>query len=129
MKRSPLKKKSKTKISTLRNKCDLLLSPLIKKMYPNCLLCGEPTQVAHHHVHKSKSNALRYDLENLINLCGKCHLRLHLDESFWASKIVQIKGVEWFEELERKKNQITVKADVSWYENNLDRLTELLTKD
>ena len=31
---------------------------------------------------------------------------LHCNESFWASKIVLIKGTQWFEKLEREKNKI-----------------------
>lgn len=108
-------------IKTLRNKCDALLTPLIKKLHPRCLLCNNETQVAHHHVHKSQSNALRYYLPNLINLCNHCHLALHMNESYYASKIIQIKGLEWFNDLERKKNEL-VKANVWWYQENLERL-------
>lgn len=117
-------------ISSVRNKCDALLTPIIKALFPKCLLCPfatEPrnndTQVAHHHVHKSKSLILRYVLDNLIPLCNACHMMLHHNESYWASKIVQIKGVEWFNRLERVKNQ-TVKADVHFFMRNLALLQE-----
>lgn len=102
------------KLSTMRNKCDNLLTPIIKALHPKCLLCGHDTQVAHHHFHKSQSTRLRYELDNLINLCNSCHLKLHMNESFWASKIIQLKGIEWFNELERK-NREGVKADVHFY--------------
>lgn len=91
--------------------CDKLLTPIVKMMHPVCLLhghvegCNYYTEVAHHHVHKSKSLILRYNFDNLINLCHHCHLMLHFNESFWASKIVQIKGLEWFEKLEKEKKQ------------------------
>lgn len=113
------------KTGTLKNKCDKLLSPVLRKLKPDCLLCGAPTQVAHHHVHKSKSNRLRYELENLINLCNGCHFKLHHNESYWASKIVEIKGLKWFKELEKMKNE-TVKTDYLFYEANLTKLEELL---
>src|SRR5690606_34224726 len=91
-KRKPKKKVRKKReklpsIKTTRNKADALLTPIVKKLYPKCLLCNEPTQVAHHHVHKSASTRLRYELDNLINLCHPCHHRLHHNESFWASRI------------------------------------------
>lgn len=92
--------------------CDKLLSPIIRELHPVCLLngtnpnCTYNTEVAHHHVHKSKSLALRYFWDNLIPLCNHCHLMLHMNESFWASKIVQIRGLEWFCQLEKKKNEI-----------------------
>ncbi len=118
-------KKKLPKLSTMRNKCDNLLTPIIKALHPKCLLCGHDTQVAHHHFHKSQSTRLRYELDNLINLCNGCHLKLHMNESFWASKIVQIKGLEWFASLERK-NQESVKADVHYYIQNSFRLLDIL---
>lgn len=111
-------------LSTMRNKCDKLLTPIIKIMHPKCLLCPNPTQVAHHHVHKSKSTRLRYYIPNLINLCHQCHVRLHNNESYWASMIVKIRGVEWFRDLELKNREI-VKADVHYYIEEHKRLEEL----
>lgn len=118
------KKERKLKVSTIKNKCDGLLTPIIKQIFPRCLLCNNPTQVAHHHVHKSKSTRLRYELSNLINLCHKCHLALHHNESYYASRIVKIKGLAWFEDLEKMKQE-TVKADVTFYLNHFTRLTKI----
>ncbi len=101
-------------LKTTRNKCDSLLTPIIKLLSPHCLLCGRDTEVAHHHVHKSKSTILRYHFFNIIELCNSCHFKLHQNESYWASKIVDIKGIEWFKLLDKKKNEI-VKADVHWF--------------
>lgn len=114
------------KISTVRNKCDSLLTPIIKFLYPNCLLCGRQTEVAHHHVHKSKSTRLRYELDNLINLCTSCHCKLHQNESYWASKIVDIKGMDWFKKIDKLGQEI-VKADVHWFILQHERLSELST--
>lgn len=125
MKKTPLKKKSKSPTAKLCKKCDDLLSPIVIKKYPKCLLCGLPTQVAHHHIHKSKSNRLRHDLLNLINLCHSCHFALHQNESYYASKIVKIKGLKWFAKLEKLKQE-SIKADVIYYEKTLKRLTKLL---
>lgn len=122
-----IKKRMKTKLpklSTIRTKCDNLLTPIIKLIFPKCLLCGKDTEVAHHHFHKSESNRLRYELDNLINLCQSCHLSLHMRESHHASRIVVIKGVNWFVDLEKKKWEY-VKADVHWYIAQHKRLQEL----
>ena len=129
MKRSPIKRVGKSATSKMQKKCDRLLSPIITEMHPVCLLnglednlnCAYESQVAHHHVHKSKSLALRYDLENLIPLCTHCHLMLHHNESYWASKIVEIKGLDWFREIEIKKRG-TVKADIHWYNMQFETL-------
>jgi 5-methylcytosine-specific restriction endonuclease McrA len=115
------------KLSTMRNKCDALLTPIIKEIYPRCLLntsnCSSYTQVAHHHIHKSRSTRLRYELDNLIPLCHHCHVVLHHNESYHASKIIEIKGIEWFKELDKMKDEY-VKADVHWYIEQYERLKD-----
>jgi len=121
-----IKKKKRDKlpsVKTMRNKCDKLLSPLIKRMYPTSMF-GEETQVAHHFIKKSQSSALRYYIPNLIPLTNAQHQALHNNESFWSTKIVQIRGMEWFDDLEAKKNEY-VKTDVHFYIENYKRLTEI----
>lgn len=135
LRRTPLRAKKKAKrtklpaVTTMRNKCDKLLTPIIKEMYPVCLLrgsttCNYYTQVAHHHVHKSRSSRLRYDIENLIPLCHACHKMLHHDESFWGAKVAQIKGSEWFQYIEKAKQE-TVKTDVHFYLAEYKKLSQL----
>lgn len=123
-----MRKSAKITVKKVRNQADALLTPIIKTMYPRCLLCGQPTQVAHHHVHKSQSTRLRYELDNLIPLCNKCHCALHVgDESYHASRIVEIKGVGWFRKLEKMKHEI-VKADVLYYSVQLGKLRSIFNK-
>ena len=102
--------------------CDKLLSPIIVKLYPRCLLCNGQTQVAHHHCHKSKSLTLRYDFKNLIPLCNSCHFKLHFNESFWASKIVKIKGLKWFSYIEKKKQETLRYPDYDTIYAKLDKM-------
>ncbi|MDD5068887.1 MAG: HNH endonuclease signature motif containing protein [Candidatus Pacebacteria bacterium] len=114
-------KKNLPSLKSARDRADSLLTPLIALLSPHCLLCGRNTEVAHHHVHKSKSTRLRYDLDNLIPLCGSCHFKLHQNESFWAGKIIEIKGLEWFQKLDRTGQEI-VKADVHYFINKHEEL-------
>lgn len=93
-------------------------------MYPNSMFGGQ-TEVAHHFVKKSKSNMLRYELNNLIPLTQAQHQALHNNESFWSGKIINIKGIEWFRELERIKN-LSTKIDIHWYISNYERLSKIL---
>lgn len=153
MKRTPLKRKTplrsrrtalgstkrtKTKIArpklpkatTVRNKADALLTPIIKALHPHCLLrgaenCAGLTQVAHHHVHKSSSSRLRYELSNLIPLCNACHILLHGNESYWGSRVTQLRGMDWFDELQALRKE-SVKTDVHFYLANYERLQTLL---
>jgi hypothetical protein len=120
------------KPATVRNKADLLLTPIIKLLYPNCLLrgaerCAGVTQVAHHHVHKSSSSALRYEIMNLVPLCGACHALLHANESYWGSRVTQLRGLDWFNELQEKRKE-SVKTDVHFYLAHYARLKAYLSE-
>ena len=110
--------------------CDKLLTPIVKKLSPICIFWGDPfakctkeTQVAHHHCHKAKSLTLRYDLKNLIPLCNHCHLMLHWNESYWASKVVQIRGLRWFKYIEKKKQETLRYPD---YDKIYEKLSKML---
>jgi len=130
-KNKPLRARSKLPtVKTMRNKCDKLLTPIIKVMHPYCFLgaaenCQSVTQVAHHHVLKSQCTNLRYDINNLIPLCTPCHMMLHSHETYWSSVIVEQKGMEWWLPLKAKK-PIMVKADVHFYIENYERLSKIL---
>ena len=127
----PLRARSKLPtVKTMRNKCDKLLTPIIKVMHPYCFLgasqnCQSVTQVAHHHVLKSQCTNLRYDIDNLIPLCSPCHMMLHSHETYWSSVIVEQKGMGWWLPLKAKK-PIMVKADVHFYIENYERLSKIL---
>lgn len=124
-KRKAVAKRSKLPpLKTMRNKCDALLTPIIKKMYPQCIFTGQETQVAHHAIKKSTSSALRYYLPNLIPLTHFAHSRLHSDEILWTGRLIAIKGLDWWNDLEEKKNVYT-KVDIHWYIENYQRLKDI----
>lgn len=124
-KRSKVAKRAKLPtVKTMRNKCDALLTPIIKKMYPHCIFTGQETQVAHHAIKKSTSSALRYYLPNLIPLTHQAHLRLHSDEILWTGRLIEKKGLEWWQDLMEKKEVFT-KCDVHHYIAEYARLKEL----
>lgn len=107
--------------------CDKLLTPLIAKKYPKCLLCPNPTQVAHHYIRKACSSSLRYDEKNLINLCHKCHFKVHHNnESFWNNEIRDIKGEDWWNYLKENQSKY-VKRDCLYYDITFERLSSSLS--
>ncbi len=119
-------------LSTLRNKCDALLTPLCKKISPNCESCGQPTQVGHHWIEKSRSSFLRYDMRNLIALCNPCHAKIHnrfgnsvvggLDV---AEIIINKRGREWKLQMDID-HKIYQKVDRDYYLTNYAHLRSLL---
>lgn len=120
-------KKKLPSIKTMRNKCDKLLTPIIKLMFPYCIFTGEPTEVAHHAIKKSTSSSLRYYLPNLIPLTHKAHMRLHADEILWTGKLIEIKGMDWWKDLMSKKETYT-KCDVHFYIEQYERLSYIQEK-
>ena len=90
--------------------CDNLLTPILKKIAPQCLLCGKPTQVAHHHFKKERSLTLRYNFKNLIPLCNGCHFSMKWEEGIMSCRIMLIKGRSWFIKL-NEANKIKIKPD------------------
>lgn len=117
----PRKRPKGTETQAMRKKCDDLLTPIIKILYPRCLITGEPTEVAHHHVKKSISSSLRYYIPNLIPLTHKAHSALHQNETYWNEFVETIKGREWKEDIDRQR-KVPVKADLQWYTENYNRL-------
>lgn len=111
-------------LKTLKNKADSLLTPLIIKLFPRCLLCSQPAQVAHHFIKKSESNRLRYEMDNLIPLCHKCHCALHNHETIYSGRITLLKGTEWFMNLIKKKKEY-IKVDRFYYREAIERLLKL----
>jgi len=109
-----------------QKKCDALLSPIIIKLNPKCLLCRGKTHVAHHFIKKSVSSFHRYNLDNLINLCSGCHFRLHFnDEGLWNGRIALLKGKRWLDKLEKHKRDY-IKCNKEYYEKTYKRLKKLL---
>lgn len=124
----------KSKTSQLQHKADKLLQELIRKLFPKCEVCGQPTQVGHHIVEKSRSSILRYELKNIAHLCNPCHLKIHnifgnsVLGSYHPLKVI-IKnhgGEKWLEKLEKEGKKL-VKTNAEWYNYHLERLSTQLS--
>ena len=72
----------------------------LKKWGYVCVACGEPADCFHHFVLKSRSVLLRFNVDNAIPICRKCHYNIHHSydplvrhETIEAIKIA--KGEKW----------------------------------
>ena len=79
MKQTRLKKKSKSPRRIIIDKADKLLQDWMRLKHKGekCEICGEPFELSHHYIAKSQSTKLRFDEENLILVCSKCHFKIH----------------------------------------------------
>jgi hypothetical protein len=121
---------AKSDLRKAQEKCDKLLTPIIKKLYPKCEACGHETQVAHHWIEKSRSNYLRYDLRNLVALCHSCHARIHnrfgnnITSSLdIAETIIKKRGKKWREQLDKDAHKL-IKVNVDYYKQKLAELND-----
>ena len=106
----------RSKLGTLRNKCDKLMQQIGHEENPTCLLCGKPQQVMHHFFPKSVSSFLRYEWRNLIPLCNGCHMRLHQSgDPTYEQRIIKIKGKKWFDWLATNARNY-IKINTAYYE-------------
>lgn len=119
------------KIKTVRNKCDALLTPIVKKMYPRCESCGKPTEVGHHWIEKSRSSNLRYNLENIIPLCTVCHTKIHnrfgssvVGSVDVAQAIINKRGEEWKKRMDVEGKKI-IKTDIHFYIDSYELLRDV----
>ena len=112
-------RKKKTELQKLRDRADGQLTPHICQKHPRCLLCSMPSQVAHHYFKKSESNRLRYWEDNLIPLCHRCHFSLHQHETDYAGRIINIKGLDWHNDLVKKKQEYQ-KVDKLFYQKAIE---------
>lgn len=117
------------KIKTLRNKANRLYQELGRKMYSYCF-CGKPYSCLHHHIPKSRSSALRYEIKNGIPICAGCHLQHHSandpEISFKYIKYMKrLYGDNWEEDLRKQRfANKDLKTNIKWYQDNIEMLEE-----
>jgi hypothetical protein len=125
----PLLKPTKKKEPDLKKTADRLYQELGRKINDHCLVCGGDYSCLHHFVKKSQSTALRYDIENGIPICVRCHCGIHqgLNDGVVA-RIAFIKGKEWLDDLEQKKREgAGLYYGKSWYREKIEYLKESLS--
>lgn len=116
MKRTPLKKKSKQKISTIQNKLWDLCKEIIRKRYKNlCYTCtavdlqGSNWHTGHLWSKASLGAYMKYDLRVLRPQCYNCNInRGGMGADFYKRMLEEI-GPEAMEKLQ-KDRQVTVNA-------------------
>ena len=102
-------RKQKTEKQKLQEEADKLYQELGRLSNSECLVCRGEYSCLHHYFPKSTSTALRYDLDNGIPICAKCHLRIHANPSpETTNRINQIKGFKWLQELTFNKQNFQI---------------------
>lgn len=132
MKRSYLKKKSKSKIPTLKRKLWKIFSEYVRKRDKNvCFTCGRKAfgvgYHAGHFIPKSVGGIVLYfHPDNVKGQCYNCNINLGGNQYEYGQKL----GEEKVKELYKLKNSPPQKWDeqrylfeIEWYKRLLDELT------
>lgn len=133
MKKTPLKRKSKTDSAKLRAKLWELCKQLTRKNYGyNCYTCGQGCEAPHtgHFISSSVcSGELRYSLDNLRPQCYRCNIHLSGNWLAYEQRLITDEGKDFVETL-KKRNQETknIKYDSIWYQEKIKKYQELLSQ-
>ena len=93
---------SKNPYRKLLFRADACLQNWFRAKYPKakCEVCGRKAEVRHHHLEKSKSNAGRYNHDNLIALCYSCHSKIIFGDHNVVAIYSIKRGKDWVDRME-----------------------------
>jgi len=112
----------------LRSKCDRAWFEKLIKQNPLCEICFDKAVQVHHYYPKGLYGHLRYDLDNGISLCMKCHFfHHHRGDPSIMEAVLKSRGKRWLNRLSKKaKNRPQGSyLTISWYEQKLKELKSL----
>lgn len=128
MKRSPLKRKSKSKVKKLQDKLwkatrEIILSEYERNGKHYCYTCdrevdGSNRQVGHFIPKAACPAELKYNLDNLRIQCYHCNINLGGNQSEFYRRLEKDCGKEYIDNLFKLKHSL-VKADELWYEKKI----------
>jgi len=110
----------KTEIQKLEAKLNKLWKLKCDERYntDTCEACGDQFSAYHHWIPKSRSILLRYNVENAIPLCVKCHYKIHnsskpTEVQRICNTIESIRGKKWLKYIKDREN-ISIKKNILW---------------
>jgi len=109
----------------LRKQADKLWFEILIK--PKCEVCDSQAKQVHHFFPKSSYGHLRYNMNNGINLCMHCHLKIHLKGD--PQIIIAIKkkrGKVWYNNLlkEARDRPQGSYQTIGYYQNIIEELNK-----
>jgi hypothetical protein len=111
-----VKKVSKSKID---EQCLTLWSLCVRAKNKTCRICGSDYRLQAHHIRSRTNQATRFDLENGLSLCSKCHILQKFSPERFQDKIIEAIGEKEYKRLKRKS------LTVMQYKRNFQDLLEI----
>lgn len=126
MKRTKLRRKSKSPIAKLQRELWELCKQITRRDYGNvCYTCGKTGlegsgwHTGHMWAKASLGAHLKYDLRVLRPQCYHCNINLGGMGADFYTKMVEDMGKKYMKDLE-KERQIIIKADETFYKNKIE---------
>lgn len=99
---------------SVKRSCDKLFSEIVRGR-GKCEKCGESKYELLHtaHIYSRKFGSVRYDQDNAVCLCAKCHRWAHdmpIEFTYWLDKFVDL------DDLQLRKNLIVKRKLADWLE-------------
>lgn len=94
-----VKKAKKTERQKLDAECLRLVSLIARMRDRTCRNCNSEYMLQGHHIVQRTYKLSRYNPENLLTLCSKCHFPEHITPEKFRRMIINIIGEERYNEL------------------------------
>lgn len=93
----------KDKIKILKNQLEELWKEYCLERDKYCQYCGSKDNLQIHHIISRKNNSIKYDVENGITLCKRCHSKISLNPTsrtefiIWYIKKYSLEKLEYLQ--------------------------------
>ena len=131
MKRTGIKRKSKTLIAKLKNILWELCKSIVRRRDGTiCVICGKENldgsgwHTGHFIPSLTCGAFLRYDLRNLHSSCYYCNVNLGGNGALFLIRLEEEYGRPFVDQIIRDKN-ISIKANILFYQKKIEEYTEL----
>ena len=132
MKRTPIRKKSKSTKKKLEDKLWELCKQITRKQYGNvCYACGKQGlegsnwHTGHLYPKAALSAYMKYDLRVLRPECYHCNINLGGNGAVYLEKMLEREGEEYLEQI-RKDKMVLIRADEQFYLDKIAEYSEIL---
>lgn len=111
----------------LRFQCfDLWKIAVFKKWGIICEVCNKrKAQTGHHFIKQADCESLRYDTDNGVPICAKCHPLIELRRPALIGKVVFKRGEGWYNSIMQKRKKVVPGMKTNkYYRETIERLTK-----
>ncbi len=121
----------KDKIKILKDQLENLWKEYCLERDKYCQYCGSKDNLQVHHIVSRKNNSVKYDVENGITLCKRCHSRISLNPTariefmIWYIKKYSLEKLEY---LQMKSKEIK-QWKISELEEEIENLKEKIKEN